>query len=52
MIRRKDARSNKQMIQEIFAGTRVKATYQPNMGDYLQFALNAQSDRRQAYEGI
>jgi 2-dehydropantoate 2-reductase len=31
----KDARSNKQMIQEIFAGTRVKATYQPNMGDYL-----------------
>ena len=31
----KDARSNEQMIQEIFAGTKVKATYQPNMGDYL-----------------
>ena len=31
----KDARSNEQMIQEIFAGTKVKAAYQPNMGDYL-----------------
>lgn len=31
----KDARSNEQMIREIFAGTKVKAAYQPNMGDYL-----------------
>ena len=31
----KDARSNEQLIREIFAGTKVKATYQPNMGDYL-----------------
>ncbi len=31
----KDARSNEQLIREIFAGTNVKATYQPNMGDYL-----------------
>ncbi len=31
----KDSRSNEQMIREIFAGTKVKAAYQPNMGDYL-----------------
>jgi 2-dehydropantoate 2-reductase len=31
----KDAHSNEQLIREIFAGTKVKATYQPNMGDYL-----------------
>ncbi len=31
----KGARSNEQLIQEIFAGTKVKATYQPNMEDYL-----------------
>lgn len=31
----KSAPSNEQLIQEIFAGTKVKATYQPNMEDYL-----------------
>ncbi len=31
----KGARSNEQLIREIFAGTKVKATYQPNMEDYL-----------------
>ena len=31
----KNVRSNEQLIREIFAGTKVKATYQPNMGDYL-----------------
>lgn len=31
----KNVRSNEQLIQEIFTGTKVKATYQPNMGDYL-----------------
>ena len=31
----KESRSNEQMIREIFAGTKVKAAYQPNMGDYL-----------------
>ena len=31
----KDARSNERLIREIFAGTKVKAVYQPNMGDYL-----------------
>ncbi len=31
----KDARSNERLIREIFAGTKVKAAYQPNMGDYL-----------------
>ena len=31
----KNVRSNEQLIWEIFAGTKVKATYQPNMGDYL-----------------
>ena len=31
----KNARSNKRLIREIFAGTKVKAVYQPNMGDYL-----------------
>jgi len=31
----KDARSNELLIREIFAGTKVKAVYQPNMGDYL-----------------
>ena len=31
----KDARSNEQIIREIFEGTKVKAAYQPNMGDYL-----------------
>jgi len=31
----KDAPSNEQMIRKIFDGTRIKATYQPNMGDYL-----------------
>ncbi len=31
----KDARSHEGLIREIFAGTKVKAAYQPNMGDYL-----------------
>jgi len=31
----KGAPSNEQLIWDIFAGTKVKATYQPNMGDYL-----------------
>ncbi len=31
----KDAHSNEQLIREIFAGTKVKVCYQPNMGDYL-----------------
>ena len=31
----KGARSNEQLIWEIFTGTKVKATYQPNMEDYL-----------------
>ncbi|MBR2265026.1 MAG: ketopantoate reductase family protein [Solobacterium sp.] len=31
----KDARSNEQLIREIFVGTKIKAAYQPNMGDYL-----------------
>ena len=31
----KGAPSNEQLIREIFAGTKVKATYQPNMEDYL-----------------
>jgi 2-dehydropantoate 2-reductase len=31
----KGARSNERLIREIFAGTKVKATYQPNMEDYL-----------------
>ncbi len=30
-----DAQSNEHLIREIFAGTKIKATYQPNMGDYL-----------------
>ncbi len=29
------AQSNEQLIQEIFAGTGYKVTYEPNMGDYL-----------------
>ena len=31
----KDAASNEPLIQEIFAGTKVKPTYQSNMEDYL-----------------
>ncbi len=31
----KDGHSNERLIRDIFAGTKVKATYQPNMGDYL-----------------
>ncbi len=31
----KGAPSNERLIREIFAGTNVKAAYQPNMGDYL-----------------
>jgi len=31
----KDAPSNEHLIREIFAGTKVRAVYQPNMGDYL-----------------
>ncbi len=31
----KGAPSNEQLIQDIFVGTKVKATYQPNMEDYL-----------------
>jgi len=31
----KGAPSNEQLIWDIFAGTKVKATYQPNMGYYL-----------------
>ena len=31
----KNVRSKEQLIREIFAGTKVKATYQPNMEDYL-----------------
>ena len=31
----KNVRSNEQMIQAIFTGTKVQAAYQPNMGDYL-----------------
>jgi 2-dehydropantoate 2-reductase len=31
----KDAASNEQLIRDIFVGTKVKATYQPNMEDYL-----------------
>ncbi len=31
----KGAPSNEQLIREIFAGTKVKPTYQPNMEDYL-----------------
>ena len=31
----KDAPSSEPLIREIFDGTRIKATYQPNMGDYL-----------------
>ena len=31
----KDAPSNGQLIREIFVGTKVKASYQPNMEDYL-----------------
>ena len=27
--------SNEKLIGEIFSGTRIKATYEPNMGDYL-----------------
>ncbi len=30
-----DDKSNEQLIRDIFSGTKVKATYQPNMGDYL-----------------
>jgi 2-dehydropantoate 2-reductase len=31
----KDAASNERLIREIFEGTKTKATYQPNMEDYL-----------------
>ena len=31
----KDAPSNEQLIRDIFRGTKIKASYQPNMGDYL-----------------
>lgn len=31
----KDASSNERLIRKIFQGTGIKATYQPNMGDYL-----------------
>ena len=31
----KDAPSNEQLIRDVFAGTKIKATYQPNMEDYL-----------------
>ena len=31
----RDAQSNEQLIQKIFAGTGCKVTYEPNMGDYL-----------------
>lgn len=31
----KSAPSNEQLIREIFAGTKVRASYQPNMEDYL-----------------
>ncbi len=30
-----EAKSNEELIREIFAGTKLKATYQPNMEDYL-----------------
>ena len=31
----KDSRSNEWLIRAVFAGTKMKAAYQPNMGDYL-----------------
>ena len=31
----KDSPSNEVLIRDIFEGTRIKAVYQPNMGDYL-----------------
>lgn len=31
----KGAPSNETLIRDIFEGTRIRATYQPNMGDYL-----------------
>ena len=31
----RDAPSQERLIQEIFAGTKYKVTYEPNMGDYL-----------------
>ncbi len=31
----KDAPSGERLIREAFGGTKIKATYQPNMGDYL-----------------
>ena len=31
----RDAPSNRQLIDQIFSGTKVKVTYEPNMGDYL-----------------
>ncbi len=31
----KDAASGERFIREIFAGTKIRVTYQPNMGDYL-----------------
>ena len=31
----KNAQSNQELIKEIFAGTKYKVTYEPNMGDYL-----------------
>lgn len=31
----KDAPSQERLVQDIFAGTRYKVTYEPNMGDYL-----------------
>ena len=31
----KDASSNEHLIREIFVGTKIRAAYQPNMGDYL-----------------
>ena len=31
----KGAASNEMLIRDIFQGTKIKATYQPNMGDYL-----------------
>lgn len=30
-----NAQSNEKLIEEIFAGTKYKITYEPNMGDYL-----------------
>ena len=31
----RESPSNEKLIGEIFSGTRIKATYEPNMGDYL-----------------